>query len=130
MIGQGLSPWWWPAPPVDGTHRGARGATDENLRLLEKEGIRSVLIPSLARSLSPLHDILTLWALVRLFRREGPALVHTHTSKAGVLGRIAARFVRVPAVVHTPHGHVFYGHFGQFTSWLFLQVERTLSWVH
>ena len=108
--------------------QGGQGATDENLRLLEKEGIRSVLISSLARSLSPLHDILTLWALVRLFRREGPALVHTHTSKAGVLGRIAARFVRVPAVVHTPHGHVFYGHFGQFTSWLFLQVERTLSW--
>jgi glycosyltransferase involved in cell wall biosynthesis len=109
--------------------QGGQGATDENLRLLEKEGIRSVLIPSLARSLSPLDDVRALWALIRLFRREQPALVHTHTSKAGVLGRLAARVVRVPVVVHTPHGHVFYGHFGAFTSWFFLQVERILSRV-
>jgi glycosyltransferase involved in cell wall biosynthesis len=116
-------------PPGRWDAQGGQSATDENVRLLEKEGIRSVLIPSLARSLSPLDDIWALWALIRLFRREEPVLVHTHTSKAGVLGRIAAWFVRVPVVVHTPHGHVFYGHFGAFTSWCFLQVERTLSRV-
>ena len=116
-------------PPGRWDAQGGQGATDENVRLLEKEGIRSVLLPSLARSLSPLGDIRALWALIRLFRREQPALVHTHTSKAGVLGRIAAWFVRVPVVVHTPHGHVFYGHFGAFMSWFFLQVERTLSRV-
>ena len=116
-------------PPGRWDAQGGQGATDENVRLLEKEGIRSVLIPSLTRSLSPLDEIRALWALIRLFRREEPVLVHTHTSKAGVLGRIAAWFARVPVVVHTPHGHVFYGHFGAFTSWCFLQVERTLSRV-
>ena len=116
-------------PPGRWDAQGGQGATDENVRSLEKEGIRSVLIPSLARSLSPLDDIRALWELIRLFRREEPVLVHTHTSKAGVLGRIAAWFARVPVVVHTPHGHVFYGHFGAFTSWCFLQVERTLGRV-
>lgn len=109
--------------------QGGQGVTDENRWLLEKAGIRSVLIPSLARSLSLRNDIRALWALVRLFRRERPVLVHTHTSKAGVLGRLAAWFVRVPVVVHTPHGHVFYGHFGPFTSWFFLQVERMMCQV-
>ncbi|MFO0730150.1 MAG: glycosyltransferase family 4 protein [Nitrospiraceae bacterium] len=65
--------------------------------------------------------------MVRIFRREKPVLVHTHTSKAGVLGRIAAWIARVPAVVHTPHGHVFYGHFGSATTKLFLHIERWLS---
>ena len=107
--------------------QGGQGATEENVRLLEKEGIRSVLIPTLGRSISPLDDMRTLWMLIRIFRRERPAVVHTHTSKAGVLGRIAAWIAKVPAVVHTPHGHVFYGHFGPFRSWLFLQIERVLS---
>jgi glycosyltransferase involved in cell wall biosynthesis len=44
-----------------------------------------------------------------------------------VLGRVAAWLARVPVIVHTPHGHVFYGHFGPFRSWLFLQIERVLS---
>jgi glycosyltransferase involved in cell wall biosynthesis len=107
--------------------QGGQGATEENVRLLEKEGIQSVVIPTMGRSISLLDDMRTLWTLIRLFRRERPAVVHTHTSKAGVLGRIAAWIAKVPVVVHTPHGHVFYGHFGPFRSWLFLQVEQVLS---
>ena len=107
--------------------QGGQGATEENVRVLEKEGIRSVVIPTLGRSISPLDDMRTLWTLIRLFRHERPAVVHTHTSKAGVLGRIAAWIAKVPTVVHTPHGHVFYGHFGPCRSWLFLQIERVLS---
>jgi glycosyltransferase involved in cell wall biosynthesis len=107
--------------------QGGQGATEENMRLLEKEGIQSVVIPTMARSISLLDDMRTLWTLIRLFHRERPSVVHTHTSKAGVLGRIAAWIAKVPVVVHTPHGHVFYGHFGPVRSWLFLQVERVLS---
>ena len=107
--------------------QGGRGATEENLRRLEKEGIRSVVIPTMGRSISLLDDLGTLWSLIRLFRNERPTVVHTHTSKAGVVGRLAAWIARVPVVVHTPHGHVFYGHFGPFRSWLFLQIERVLS---
>jgi glycosyltransferase involved in cell wall biosynthesis len=107
--------------------QGGQGATEENVRVLEKEGIQSVVIPTMGRSISLLDDMGTLWRLIRIFRRERPAVVHTHTSKAGVLGRIAAWIAKVPVVVHTPHGHVFYGHFGPFRSWLYLQIERMLS---
>ena len=107
--------------------QGGQVATEQNCRQLEKAAIRWILLPSLTREVSPLKDLQALWQLIRLFRQERPALVHTHTSKAGVLGRVAAWLVRVPVVVHTPHGHVFYGHFGPFRSWLFLQIERVLS---
>jgi glycosyltransferase involved in cell wall biosynthesis len=107
--------------------QGGQLATEENCRKLEKAAIRWVLLPSLTREVHPIKDAQALWQLIRLFRHERPALVHTHTSKAGVLGRIAAWITRVPVIVHTPHGHVFYGHFGPFQSWLFLQIERVLS---
>ncbi len=107
--------------------QGGRQATEANCRKLEKAGVRWTMIPSLGRTIQPLRDVSTFWSLVRLFRRERPHVVHTHTSKAGVLGRLAAWFARVPVVVHTPHGHVFYGHFGRLASWLFLQVERLLA---
>lgn len=107
--------------------QGGQAATEENCRRLEKAAVRWMLLPSLTREVHLLKDMQALWQLISLFRQEQPALVHTHTSKAGVLGRVAAWFARVPVIVHTPHGHVFYGHFGPFRSWLFLQIERVLS---
>lgn len=107
--------------------QGGQEATEENCRRLEKAAVRWMLLPSLTREVGPIKDAQALWQLIRLFRREQPALVHTHTSKAGVIGRVAAWLARVPVIVHTPHGHVFYGHFGPFRSWLFLQIERVLS---
>lgn len=107
--------------------QGGRAATEENLRLLEKESIRFHAMPSLVRPLHVWHDLVALWQLTVLLKRERPAIVHTHTSKAGVLGRIAARLASVQTVIHTPHGHVFYGHFGRLRSWIFLQIERVLA---
>ena len=107
--------------------QGGDAATEENCRYLEKAGVRWHLLPTLTREVNLIKDCATLWRLVVLFRQERPPIVHTHTSKAGVLGRLAAWLARVPVVIHTPHGHVFYGHFGPFTSWIFLQVERLLA---
>jgi glycosyltransferase involved in cell wall biosynthesis len=58
---------------------------------------------------------------------EGPDIVHTHTSKAGILGRLAARITKVPVVIHTPHGHVFFGHFGPILSKVFLWIEKLFA---
>lgn len=107
--------------------QGGQAATDKNCRELEKAGIRWIVIPTLTREINPPNDLLALWALLRLFRRERPAIVHTHTSKAGVLGRLAAWLSAVPVVVHTPHGHVFYGHFTAVLSRAFVLVERVLA---
>ena len=109
--------------------QGGRVATMDNLRRLEKESIRYHMVPSLVRDVSPKADLAALWKLVALLRQEQPHIVHTHTSKAGVLGRLAARIAGVPVIVHTPHGHVFYGHFGSISSWVFLQIERALAWI-
>ena len=109
--------------------QGGTSATIDNLRHLEKEFIRYHIVPSLVRHLSPVADLTALWKLVVLLRKERPAIVHTHTSKAGVLGRLAAWTTGVPVIIHTPHGHVFYGHFGSFGSWLCVQIERALAWI-
>jgi glycosyltransferase involved in cell wall biosynthesis len=99
-------------------------ATEEKLEEARARGVRTVILPRLYRSIRPKGDARCLWDMVALFLRERPALVHTHTSKAGLWGRVAARSARVPAIVHTPHGHVFHGHFSPRASRLFLAIER------
>jgi glycosyltransferase involved in cell wall biosynthesis len=71
---------------------------------LEELGVGHHAVPSLGRSWTPGRDALALRDLVRLFRRVRPDIVHTHNPKSGVLGRVAARAARVPAVVNTVHG--------------------------
>jgi len=107
--------------------QGGAAATEENRLHLEKAGVRWQLLPTLTREVNLIKDCVSFWRLVELFRRERPAIVHTHTSKAGALGRLAAWLTGIPVVIHTPHGHVFYGHFGSFTSWIFLHTERWLA---
>jgi hypothetical protein len=72
-------------------------------------GVTPVVIPELGRRIHPTHDLVALGKLVTLFRRLRPDLVHTHTAKAGTLGRVAARLAGVPAIVHTFHGQVLDG---------------------
>lgn len=74
------------------------------VRELEALGLRHHAVRSLGRNWTPGRDAVALWELVRLFRRERPDVVHTHNPKSGVLGRVAARMARVPAVVNTVHG--------------------------
>ncbi|MBI2000388.1 MAG: glycosyltransferase family 4 protein [candidate division NC10 bacterium] len=90
-------------------------------------GVEPVVIPELGRAIRPLYDLLALGKLVRLFRRLRPDVVHTHTAKAGTLGRLAARLTEVPTTVHTFHGHVLEGYFSPAASQVFLRIERMLA---
>jgi glycosyltransferase involved in cell wall biosynthesis len=90
-------------------------------------GVEPVVIPQLGRTIHPMRDLITVIRLVRMFRRYRPDLVHTHTAKAGTLGRVAARFAGVPASVHTFHGHVLEGYFSRPVTRLFLRIERVLA---
>ena len=92
-----------------------------------ERGVRFIRMSSLVRRISPLRDITAFAVLLWHIRRLKPDIVHTHTSKAGILGRLAARLAGVPHIVHTPHGHVFYGHFGRPAATLFLTVERRFA---
>jgi len=89
-----------------------------------RRGCRVIDIPALGREVAPLADLTALAQLVRLIRHERPAVVHTHTSKAGFVGRLAAVIARVPAVIHQPHGHIFYGYYGPRRTAVFTALER------
>jgi glycosyltransferase involved in cell wall biosynthesis len=90
-------------------------------------GVTPVVIPELGRRIHLARDLVALGKLVTLLRRLRPDLVHTHTAKAGALGRVAALLTGVPAVVHTFHGHVLEGYFSPTLTRLFLQIERALA---
>lgn len=90
----------------------------------ENKGVNVIPLSALIRKINPFQDLRAFISLWRLIIREKPAIVHTHSSKAGILGRWAAKMAGVCFIVHTPHGHVFYGHFGSMTSRLFLLVEK------
>jgi glycosyltransferase involved in cell wall biosynthesis len=72
-------------------------------------------------------DIKALTRVLTILRRVRPVVVHTHTAKAGAIGRIAARLARVPVIVHTFHGHVFEGYFRRSTARAFVTTERLLA---
>ncbi len=99
------------------------------LRMAEARGVRCVQVPALGREIRPFSDTIALWQLYRMIRSFRPTIVHTHTAKAGVLGRVAARLAGVPMVVHTYHGHVLRGYFGPAKSAFFRALERSLAHV-
>ncbi|MBI1257579.1 MAG: glycosyltransferase [Chloroflexi bacterium] len=90
----------------------------------DAHGVHPLIVPELGRSLHPFRDLITIWTLYRLMRKLKPDIVHTHTAKAGFVGRIAAWLAGVPVIVHTFHGHVFRGYFSPSMTRLFLMLER------
>jgi glycosyltransferase involved in cell wall biosynthesis len=98
--------------------------------LAEEEGATMRFLGELRQPVDPLLDARALAKLVRLARRFRPDIVHTHTAKAGFLGRQAALAAGPrPAIVHTYHGHVLEGYFGAAKSRLYLQLERAMARV-
>lgn len=86
-----------------------------------------VIVPALGPELGLANDLRALASLRAHLRTAAPAIVHTHTAKAGALGRAAALLRRVPVIMHTFHGHVFRGYFGPRQTAAFLRIERTLA---
>jgi glycosyltransferase involved in cell wall biosynthesis len=107
----------------------ARGE-DSMAFVADAHGVEIVQIDELGREISPLRDLMATLRLARLIRKERPQILHTHTAKAGTVGRVAALLAgsrRPPIVVHTFHGHVLRGYFGPFRSLLFRLLERWLA---
>ena len=88
------------------------------------ESFRSILIESLVRDISPFHDLLALFEITRVLLEERPSVLHTHSSKAGILGRLAAVLAGVPIVVHTYHGFGFHDRQPAFVKFLYVFLER------
>jgi len=94
------------------------------MHAFRETGGETVVIPSLARQ--PRWTDVAAYRQIRQLMARGFDVVHTHTSKAGVLGRMAA-WGRAGAVVHTPHGHIFHGYFGRMKTRVFIGIERFLA---
>ncbi len=86
-------------------------------------------VPEMSRSVRPWNDARAMWRLYRLMRAERPLVVHTHTAKAGTLGRIAARLAGVPVVIHTFHGNSLRGYFSPWANCVARGIERMLARV-
>lgn len=92
-----------------------------------KYGIEPIVISELCREISWKDDLITLYKLFRLIKSEKPDIVHTHTAKAGTIGRLAAILAGAPYVVHTFHGHVLHSYFGQLKTSILIWIERVLA---
>jgi len=107
---------------------GVEAAHEGNmLDLMGNSTVHPLVLPSLGREISPLNDLRTVREVMRLMRRHRPHIVHTHTAKAGFVGRLAARLARVPVVVHTFHGNVFRGYFSPAKTRLFIHLEKAAA---
>jgi glycosyltransferase involved in cell wall biosynthesis len=97
----------------------------------DRAGVAVVPLRGLSRELSPLRDAVAAWRLARIIRKVRPDVVHTHTAKAGAVGRTAALLAgpRKPVVVHTFHGHVLRGYFGRAGTLVFRAIETALARV-
>jgi glycosyltransferase involved in cell wall biosynthesis len=90
-------------------------------------GLQPELILEMRRSVNPFSDYFAYRKIKKIIREFRPDIVHTHASKAGAIGRLAAIHCNVPVIVHTFHGHVFKGYFGSFKTRIFQNIERYLS---
>lgn len=100
---------------------------ESSLYIPESLGLKPVIIEELRRSINPLSDYFAYKKIKKLIKEFKPDIVHTHASKAGAIGRLAAAHCKVPVIVHTFHGHVFQGYFGSFKTSIFKEIERYLA---
>lgn len=100
------------------------GREGELLKNVEMPPFKIVEIPEMVREVSPFKDLKALRKLREYFKKEKFDVVHTHSSKAGIIGRIAARQAGVPVVVHTVHGQAFHAYEKPWKKLLYITAER------
>jgi glycosyltransferase involved in cell wall biosynthesis len=100
---------------------------ESSLYIPHSLGLKPLVIQELRRSIHPFADYFAYRKIKKIIKEFKPDIVHTHASKAGAIGRLAAFHCKVPVVIHTFHGHVFHGYFGKFKTEFFKFIERYLA---
>lgn len=95
--------------------------------VLDELGLKPVFIKEMKREISPIEDIAAYRKIKEIIKEFKPDIVHTHASKAGTLGRLAAASCGVKVIVHTFHGHVFHSYFGKAKTEFYKNIERYLA---
>lgn len=109
---------------VTGPSLGPEGSLLERARA---SGVDVHVIGSLRRAIHPVLDFVSFWRLLAFFLRARPTIVHTHSAKAGILGRLAAWVARVPVIVHTVHGLSFHPYQSRWLNALYIALERLVA---
>jgi glycosyltransferase involved in cell wall biosynthesis len=102
-------------------------AEGDMMYLASENGIKPIIVESLGRELSWKDDWQAFWEIYKIIQQEKPDIIHTHTAKAGTLGRMAGILYGKAILVHTFHGHVFSGYFGKIKTLFFIWIERFLG---
>ena len=95
--------------------------------ILSDLGITPIIVPEMQREISLGVDMAAYRAIEKIIDDFKPDIVHTHASKPGAIGRLAAHNRKVPVIVHTFHGHYFHSYFGALKTNMFKQIERSLA---
>jgi glycosyltransferase involved in cell wall biosynthesis len=107
---------------------GAKDDTEESSGfIVENLGLKPVIVEEMLREIDLKNDYTAYRKIKKLIEEFKPDIVHTHASKAGTLGRLAARSCHVPVIIHTFHGHVFHSYFGKLKTAFYKTIERYLA---
>ena len=107
---------------------GAKDDSEESSDFILNElGLKPIIIEEMKREINLRNDYIAYKKLKKIIKEFKPNIVHTHASKAGTLGRLAAYSCGVKVVVHTFHGHVFHSYFGKLKTTFYKYIERYLA---
>lgn len=111
---------------ISGPQTGPEGSLQEEIR---QRNTKLIIVPELLREISPFNDLRAIFVLRRLIKAGNYDVVHTHSSKAGVLGRLAARLAGVPLIVHTVHGWSFHDQMSPRLRRVYVLLEKVGRWA-
>ncbi|MEX1188894.1 MAG: glycosyltransferase [Bacteroidia bacterium] len=100
---------------------------DSSEFIVKSLGLDPIIIPEMKREIDLKNDYEAYRKMVNIIKEFKPDIVHTHASKAGTIGRLAASNMNVPVIVHTFHGHVFHSYFGKMKTVMYKNIERNLA---
>jgi glycosyltransferase involved in cell wall biosynthesis len=107
---------------------GAKDDSEESSDfILDNLGLKPVIVEEMKREIDLKNDYAAYKKIKQIIEEFNPDIVHTHASKAGTLGRLAAVSCKVPVIVHTFHGHVFHSYFGKLKTAFYKNIERYLA---
>ena len=100
---------------------------DSSQFILHELGLKPIIIPEMKREINLKNDRIAYQKIKEIIADFKPDIVHTHASKAGAIGRLAAHKMKVPVILHTFHGHVFHSYFGKVKTTIYKTIERNLA---
>ncbi len=100
---------------------------EKTIHITDKLGLNPIIVEELQRSVGLRNDYAAYKRVKQIIKEYKPDIVHTHASKAGAIGRLAAIHCKVPVIVHTFHGHIFHSYFGKYKTAFFKGIENYLA---